>query len=177
MLTTGLMITAASCSSLTPLGPDPAATLPPPHHLRSPIVLQATRIQIPGPAGSCPAGYATLPGANLGTCYRKTGTPVTFTSAAASVSASQPEVPGGGTAGPTQYEVLIILPAADAPALTAVSTTAYDAHGALAMSIGGKTWALPLVTHPFPDGWRQLMIMLPDRNQALQLQHLLTPSG
>ena len=45
-----------SCSHLTPLGPDPAATMPQPHHLRSPFVLQDMRIQPPAPAGGCPAG-------------------------------------------------------------------------------------------------------------------------
>ena len=44
VLAAGLMLTAASCSHLTPLGPDPAATMPQPHHLRSPLVLQDMRV-------------------------------------------------------------------------------------------------------------------------------------
>src|SRR6185295_17915879 len=52
VLAAGLMLTAASCSHLTPLGP----AAPQPHHLRSPIVLQAMRVQNPTPAGGCPAG-------------------------------------------------------------------------------------------------------------------------
>jgi len=53
MLTAGLMLTVASCSHLTPLGPD---ARPQPHHLRSPIILQAMRVQNPTPARGCPAG-------------------------------------------------------------------------------------------------------------------------
>src|SRR5689334_1407890 len=93
----GLMLAVASCSHLAPLGPDTAAALPQPHHLRSPFVLEAMRVQPPTPAGGCPAGYAALPGANpvavpagrphrvhldsalaVSQCYRKTGTPVTI---------------------------------------------------------------------------------------------------
>jgi hypothetical protein len=33
VLAAGVMLTVAGCSHLTPLGPDPAATMPQPHHL------------------------------------------------------------------------------------------------------------------------------------------------
>jgi len=60
VLAAGLMLTVASCSHITPLGP--AGDVPQPHQLRSPIVLQGLRIQQATPAGSCPVGYAALSG-------------------------------------------------------------------------------------------------------------------
>jgi hypothetical protein len=119
-------------------------------------------------AGTCPAGYRTLPGDNSGECYRKIGTPVTITSAAVS---SVFRLPGPG---PATYGFRIILPAADVQALTALTTTAYRAHGSLAISVAGRTWALPYVDQPFTSP--NLQIPLPG-NQALQLQRLLVPSG
>lgn len=176
VLAAGLVLTVAGCGQITPLGPDPAATMPSPHHLRSPFVLRAMRVQQPTPPGGCPAGYVTLPAGNPGMCYRATGTPVTITSAAISgVSAFQPTVPAGQPAPPAQYQFVITLPTADAPALTAVTTTAHDAQGALAISVAGKTWAQPLVAGPFTG--RQFQIILPSRDQALQIQHTLAASG
>jgi hypothetical protein len=169
----GLVLAVASCSHITPLGPDAAATLPPPHHLRSPFVLEAMRVQPPTPAGGCPAGYAALPGANPGQCYRKTGTPVTITSAAVSPVSLQKPPPGQKA--PAQYDFVITLPAANVPALTAVTTTAYHARGALAISVAGKTWALPMVAGPFRGP--HLQIPMPSKNQALQLQRTLASSG
>ncbi len=64
VLAVGLMLTMASCSHLPPLGPDPAATLPQPHNLRSPLVVQAVSLQQPAPvSGGCAAGYVTPPAA------------------------------------------------------------------------------------------------------------------
>jgi hypothetical protein len=188
----GVVLTVASCSHLAPLGPDAAATMPQPHHLRSPLVLEAMRVHPPTPAGGCPAGYTALPGANpvavpadrphrahvdgalaVTQCYRKTGTPVTITSAAVSPVSLQKPPPGQKA--PVQYDFVITLPAADVPALTAVTTTAYHARGALAMSVAGKTWALPMVAGPFRGP--QLQIPMPSRNQALQLQRTLASSS
>jgi hypothetical protein len=93
-LATGLMLTVASCSHLTPLGPT--ADIPQPHHLRSPIVLQAMRVQNPTPADGCPAHFTMLsaPGTYPGVCTRPVGTPVTITSAAVSpVSSFQQKTP------------------------------------------------------------------------------------
>jgi hypothetical protein len=175
VLATGLLLTVASCTGhLTPLGPYSAATVPQPHHLRSPLVLQAMRAQPLMPAGGCPAGYVALPGATSGQCYRKTGTPVTVTSAAVSPVPSSEATPSPGQAGPAQYGLLITLPAADAPALTAVNTTAYKARGAVVISIAGRTWVLPTIGGPWTS--QQLGIFLP-RNQALWLQRLLASSG
>lgn len=189
LATAGIMLAVASCGHILPLGPDAAANLPQPHHLRSPFVLEAMRVQPPTPAGGCQAGYTALPGANpvavpagrphrahvdgavvVSQCYRKTGTPVTITSAAVSPVSLQKPPPGQKA--PTQYDFVITLPAADVPALTAVTTTAYHARGALAISVAGKTWALPMTLAPLTHG--QFIIMLPSRNEALQLQRILT---
>jgi hypothetical protein len=126
------------------------------------------------PAGGCPAGYVALPGATSGQCYRKTGTPVTVTSAAVSPVPSSEATPSPGQAGPAQYGLLITLPAADAPALTAVNTTAHKARGTVVISIAGRTWVLPTIGGPWAS--QQLGIFLP-RNQALWLQRLLASSG
>ena len=176
VLAAGLMLTVASCTGhLTPLGPYAAPTMPQPHHLRSPFVLQAMRAQPMKPAGGCPAGYVALSGAASGQCYRKTGMPVTIASAAVSAVPSSEATPSPGQAGPDQYDgFLITLPAADGPALTAVNTTAYKARGALAISIARRTWVLPTLGGPWAS--QQLGIFLP-RNQALQLQRLLGSPG
>jgi len=190
VLAAGVMFTAASCSHLTPLGPDAAATLPQPHHLRSPLVLQVMRVPSPAPVGSCPAGYFTLPGGGSpGTCYRTTGTQVTITSAAVSpVSPLQPPPPPGQQAVPVQYAFWITVPAADAPALTAVTTTvtgpqppsqgpptARVATTALTISVADHTWVLAGFATQFAG--QQLEVALPSRNQALQLQRILAASG
>ena len=170
----GLVLTGAGCAShLTPLGPN---TAPQPHHLRSPIVLQAMRIQPATPAGRCPAG-TIAPSGGSAPCYRKLGTPVTITSAAvsaATLSPAQPKTTSGQVAGPSAYGFMIALPVADAAALTTVTTTASDAHGYLALSVAGRTWVLPRVLRPFTRP--QFQIILPS-NQAHQFQHLLAPSG
>jgi hypothetical protein len=205
---TGLTLAVASCSGITPLGPDPAGTMPQPYHLQSPIILEAMRDQPGTTAGGCPAGYVALQGDNssrsviagpvrsvvgagptrssraaavasatpVPTCYRKVGSPVMFNSAAvSSVSlVSNPKPPPGQPAPPVQYGFTITLPAASVPALTAVTTTAYRAHGSLAITVAGRSWALPLVAGPFTS--RNFQISLP-RSQALQLQHLLVRSG
>jgi hypothetical protein len=70
---------------------------------------------------------------------------------------------------------MIALPRSDAAVLTAVTTTAFDAHGYLALSVAGRTWLLPKVLAPFPQP--QFEIMLPSRNQTLHLHSLLASSG
>ena len=177
LLAAGLLLTVAGCG-LTPLGPDAAATAPPPSPLRSPIVLQAMSVQPPSPAGGCPARFTmiSVPG-NPGQCARPVGTPVTITSAGVSaVFSFQPRTPSGQVVpGPPVYQIMITLPAADVTAATAVVTTAYDSQGGVDFSVAGRTWALPKVLRPFRS--RQLSIALPSKNQALQLHRLLVPSG
>src|SRR5258705_11427898 len=111
VLAAGLMLTVAGCGHLTPLGPDAAATAPPPSHLRSPIVLQAMRVQPPAPAGGCPARFPmiSLPGTYPRVCGRPVGTPVTLTSAAVSpVSSFRPRTPPGQVApGPPASPIMV----------------------------------------------------------------------
>ena len=168
VLAAGLMLTVASCSHITPIGPT--ATTPQPSHLRSPFVLEAVRSQPPLPAGGCPAGSVALSG-DPGQCYRKLGTPVTITSAA--VSSHLPTPPPGQQTPP--YGFIITVPAANQSALTAVTTTAANAHGYLTISVAGRTWLLPRVIRPFTSP--HFEITFPSRNQVLQLQRLLVPSG
>jgi hypothetical protein len=176
LLAAGLMLTVAGCG-LTPLGPDAAATAPPPSPLRSPIVLQAMSVQPPAPAGGCPARFTmiSVPG-NSGECVRPLDTPVTITSASVSaVSSFQPRTPSGQAQGPPAYQIMITLPAADVTAATAVVTTAYDSRGGVDFSVAGRSWGLPMVFKPFRS--QQLSIALPSKNQALQLHRLLVSSG
>ena len=57
----GVVLAAASCSNITPLGPDPASVaMPPPRHLGSPIIVLVMRVRPPNSAGGCPAGWAAV---------------------------------------------------------------------------------------------------------------------
>jgi len=57
----GVVLAAAGCSHVTPLGPGPApVSLPPARDLGSPIIVQVMRSQPPTPAGQCPAGSVDL---------------------------------------------------------------------------------------------------------------------
>jgi hypothetical protein len=59
----GLALAVASCSTITPLGPDPApVNLPPARDLGSPIIMQIMRSQPPTPTGQCPAASVALYG-------------------------------------------------------------------------------------------------------------------
>jgi len=193
VLAAGIVLTVASCTGhITPPGPDRAATLPQPHHLRSPLTLQDMRAQVgpvpAAPPGSCPAGWATLSGGQPGQCFRKTGTPVTITSVAVSpVFPFRPPPAPGQQAPPVQYGFWITLPAADVPALAAVIPTAPGSPGPPtakavtsatpipAISVAGRTWVLRGFATRFAG--RQLEVTLSSRNQALQLQRMLAASG
>ncbi len=145
--------------------------------------------QGPHPVGSagCPAGWIAVSG-EAGQCYRKTGTPVTITSAAVSpVFAFRPPPPPGQQAAPVQYGFWITLPAADVPALAAVIPTASGPPGPPTtsvvtsatpiptISVAGRTWVLQGFATRFAG--RELEVTLPSRNQALQLQQILAASG
>jgi len=163
VLVVGVMLAVVGCSSVAPLGPVAAATMPQPHKLHTPFVLQAMRAEPAAlPAGGCPAGYVALAG-NQGWCYRKIGMPVTITSAAVSPVAAQGPNP--------QYAFTLTLPVSDVPALTAVTTTAAHVKGPLALSVDGRIWVLPMVLQPFTGP--QFEVPLPSRSQALQLQRIL----
>jgi hypothetical protein len=182
----GIVLAVASCTGhMTPLGPDRAATMPQPHHLRSPLILQDMRTQgLVPPPGGCPAGWVTLSGG----CYRKTGTPVTITSAAVSpVFPFRPPTPPGQQAPPVQYGFSITVPAADVRALAAVLPTAPGPPGPPtasavtsatripAISIAGRTWIL--LGYSTPSAGGEFDVTLPSRNQALQLHRMLAASG
>jgi len=176
----GLMLALAGCAGhVTPLGPDgsqPTQTLPPSRHLGSPIILQVMRSRPATAPGKCPAGYVALsaPG-SAGTCYRSLGAPATVTSAAVSSVFMNGSSPPGQPKGPASYGFRVAVSAADMAAVTAVIKRAYDAKGALAVNVAGKTWEAPQVDAPFTG--QQLEISLPSKNQALRLYRILVPSG
>ena len=194
VLAAGVMLTVASCSHVTPLGPDPAATMPQPHQLRSPLVLEDMRMQQSTIGVGCPAGSVALSG-NAGPCYRSTGTPATITSAGVSrlTSFQPPTPPGQQQAEPAQYGFWITVPAADAPAVTAVITavegplsSGAPGQGPVAsavpasqpvpaISVAGQTSLLVGFTMRFTG--REVEVFLASRNQALQLQRILAASG
>jgi hypothetical protein len=65
LTTAGIALAVGGCGNVTPLGPDPAsASLPPPRHLGSPIIVQVMRTQPPAPSGRCPAGSVDLFGSD-----------------------------------------------------------------------------------------------------------------
>jgi hypothetical protein len=188
VLGAGVMLAVASCSHVTPLGPDPAATMPQPHQLRSPLVLEDVLMVHSTPGGACPAGSVELSG-NAPGCYHTTGTPATLTSAGVSsiTSFRPPTPPGQQQAEPTQYGFSITVPAADAPAVNAVitaaegplssasqgpvSSTVSAAQPVPAISVAGHT-AL-LVGFSIGLNGQEVKVFLPSRNQALQLQGTL----
>jgi hypothetical protein len=160
-------LTCAGCSHVLPLRPEPVG----PRQLASAIVLQLVLGQPVSPAGNCPAGYGKLaaPGANFpyvsAACYRKVGQPVTFTSAAVNnvyqAAANQQ---------PALYGLAITLPAAEATELTAITTKGFHSRDPIAISVAGKTWAVP-DTEPLTHG--QFEIAAPSESQILQLQRTL----
>lgn len=175
LLAAGFMFAVASCGGhLTPLGP--AADAPQPHHLRSPIVLQAMQVKDPTPAGGCSAGFAKLSApASDPACYRPLGAPVTITSAAiAPGPTTGPASPSN--APPSGYGLFFFLPAAEGAELTAVTTQAADSRsGAVDISVAGKIWGLPVTSAPITQG--QFEIVVPSRSEVLQLQRILGSSG
>ena len=166
----GIVLAVASCGNIAPLGPSgPSSVAPPaapPPPLRSPFILEAVRIQAPASADGCPSGSVALSG-GPGQCYRQLGTPVTITSAyVGSVVTGTARIPPG------QYGFWVTLPAADLPALHALTTAAFNAQGFLGISVAGQTWLLPRVRAPFTG---PLEMVLPAKDQVLLLHRLLFP--
>jgi hypothetical protein len=165
-----LALTCAGCSHILPLGPAPPA----PRHLGSAVILQLVLSQPPSPADRCPAGYATfatpftdypeVPDA----CYRTLGQPVMFTSAAVTM-AYQPAT----NQQPALYGLNFTLSAAEAAALMAITTKAFDSRDQMAVSTAGKTWGVFMPGGPFTNG--QFGILVQSEYQALQLQRILIP--
>jgi hypothetical protein len=165
-----IVLAVASCGNIAPLGPSgPSSVAPPaqpPPPLRSPFILEAVRIQAPTSAGGCPSGSVALSG-GPGQCYGQLGTPVTITSAfVGSVVTGTHHIPPG------QYGFWVTLPAADLPALHALTTAAYNSQGFLGISVAGQTWLLPRVRAPFTG---PLEMVLPAKDQVLLLHRLLFP--
>jgi hypothetical protein len=108
----------------------------------------------------------------VGACYRKTGTPVSFTSAAVTLylqpAGSEP------VQHPTTWGLAITVPGAGAAALTAITTKSCDTQDPLAISIAGTTWAVVTTGAPLTNG--RFVFMTQSKNQALQLQRTLVPS-
>jgi hypothetical protein len=192
VLAAGFMLIVAGCSHVTPLGPDPAAAIPQPHKLQSPLVLEDMLQQPSAVGGSCPAGSVELSGNGPG-CYRTTGTPATITSAGVSAITSfqPPTPPGQQGAEPTQYGFWITVPAADASAVNEVITAAEGPSGSQSSSgAQGPVSSAVSVGQPVPAisvagqtallagfstrlNGQQVRVNLPSRNQALQLQAAL----
>ena len=74
---------------------------------------------------------------------------------------------------PALYGLNFTLPAAEAAALTAITTTAFDSRDQLAISTAAKTWGVTLTAAPFTNG--QFGILVQSENQAFQLQRILIP--
>jgi hypothetical protein len=189
----GLVLTVAGCGQVLPLGPAPAAA-PAPRHLASPIVMQPGLSQPGASASRCPAGSVALsgpgaltaapigtspgtpvtsPSTPVGVCFRLLGKPVTFTSAGVALY----EQPAGSepVQHPASWGVSINLPAAEASALTAVTTKLAGTQGQLAIIIAGQTWAMPVTQQPLTNG--EFVITTQSRSQALQLQRSLLQSA
>lgn len=200
----GLMLAAAGCSNITPLGPDPApVNLPPARDLGSPITMQVMRSQPATPAGQCPAGSVTLFGSepDVPRFAGSVAVPVQGSTATPAPPATPP-APGVGVAcylpvgtpvtvtsaavsavtsypqqtGPAAYGFVVAFPAVEVAALTAVLTQAYDSGDALGMSVAGKLWQAPQ-TRRRALALRAEQINLLSRAQALQLHRLLAPSS
>jgi hypothetical protein len=74
------------------------------------------------------------------------------------------------------YGFVVAFPTADVAALTAVVRQAKDAGDATSISVAGKLWQAPQ-PHQRVNALRAVQITLLSRNQAVQLHHLLVPSG
>jgi hypothetical protein len=204
LATAGLVLTAAGCSHLTPLGPDPApVNLPPARHLGSPIIVQVLRSQPPTATGQCPAGSVDLFGLqpNVARAAVVHSRPVQGSTATPAPIAT-PTTPPVGVAcyrpvgtpvtitsgavssvtayrnqpGPAAYGFVVAFPSADVPALTAVVRQAQDAGDATSISVAGKLWQAPQPRHEI-IAVRAVQITLLSRNQAVQLHRLLVPAS
>ena len=76
---------------------------------------------------------------------------------------------------PALYGLNLTLSAAEAAALTAITTKAFESRDQMAASTAGKTWGVFMTAGPFTSG--QFGIMVQSENQALQLQRILIPPG
>jgi hypothetical protein len=177
----GLVLAVASCSGITPLGPDTSqkpivakqvTVAGPPMQvllLGTPFVLEAMGLQTPTLAGGCPVGSVALSG-GPGQCYRNLGTPVTISEGQVSsvVTGRPPAALPGIPAGQSGF--VITLPGSDLSALKAITTTAADAHGYLSITVAGQTWLLARV---LSQATGSLPVSFPSTSEVLQLHRLL----
>jgi len=144
-----------------------ARTSAPSSQAAASIIVTAMESQPPTPAGGCPADYTriSIPGAHdPGPCLRQDGAAATFPSAQVTWDPST-----------TGTQFIVTVPASQAAALKAVTTTAYVHQGLTAITVDGKTWDLRRAYAPLANG--QFAIQTPDKNAAGQLLHILVPSA
>ena len=199
----GLVLAAAGCSHITPLGPDPApVNLPPARDLGSPITVQVMRSQPPTATGQCPAGSVALFGSEPNVPRAMSIRSVQAGTGTTATPAATPPPPGAGVAcyrpigtpvtvisaavssvtayqhqpGPAWYGFVVAFPADDVAALTAAIRQAYDSGDSLGLSVAGKLWQAP---QPLSraTALRAEQVNLLSRTQALQLYRLLVPSS
>lgn len=126
-------------------GGNPGNDIPSPSRL-SPVLASALAVGLMLAVASCgqvtPLGPdpAAKVAVSNGACFAQVGTPVTITSAAISPVFSPPATsPAGQPPPPARYGFTITLSPAEVPELTAVTTTAADDQGPLALSVDGRT--------------------------------------
>jgi hypothetical protein len=184
----GLVLAAASCAGhITPLGPDQAATMPQPHHLRSPLIVQDMRTQgLVPPPGGCPAGWVTLSGGpgQPRQCYRGAARParsppqrspgLLIPAARPRDSRHHPSVQFSSPCPLPTSCAGAVLPTAPGPGPSTASAVT-SATPIPAISVAGRTWIL--LGYATPSAGGEFDVTLPSRNQALQLQRMLVPSG
>jgi hypothetical protein len=203
----GLMLAAAGCSNITPLGPDPApASLPPARDLASPIIMQVMRSQPATPAGQCPAGSVTLFGSepNVPRFAGSVAVPVQASTAtpAPLATPATPPAPGTGVACYLPVGTPVTVTSAAVSAVTPYpQQTGPAAYGFVVAFPAADVAALTAaITQAHNSGdalgmsvagklWqapqtqrrvtalRAEQINLLSREQALQLYRLLVPSG
>jgi hypothetical protein len=208
MIAAGLMLAVAGCSNVTPLGPSPApVSLPPARDLRSPIIMQIMRSQLPTPAGQCPAGSIALFGSepNVPRVAIASGRRVQVGTGSAAIPTPTPAKPPAARAGVACYR----------PAGTPVTiTSAAVSSVTTSRNQPGPAWYAFVVAFPAADvpaltalirrayvsgdavgmsvagqlwqapqtrrkfiALRAEQVNLLSRNQAFELYRLLVPSG
>jgi hypothetical protein len=203
----GLVLAAAGCGHVTPLGPDPApVSFPPTRDLGSPIIMQVMRSQPPTPAGQCPAGSVALFGSEPDVPRAVTVQQVQGSTAAPSPAATPPPPgpppPGAGVACYLPVGTPVTVTSAAVSAVTSYPhqtgptaygfVVAFPAADVAALTAAitqaydsgdalGMSVAGQLWQAPQPRGrvnaLRAEQINLLSRAQALELYRLLVPSS
>jgi hypothetical protein len=74
---------------------------------------------------------------------------------------------------PAVYGLSLTVPAAQAPALAAITTRSFDSRDPVAISTAGRTWDVTMTAGPLSNG--QFGMWVQSKNQLLQLQRELMP--